>query len=54
MLFSTLLVFFPAYKILSRFMGNHGLWLAFILFMLSRTLTMSILAPRAIYARADQ
>jgi MATE family multidrug resistance protein len=54
MLFSTLLVFFPAYIILSRFMGNHGIWLAFILFMLSRTLTMSVLAPRAIFTRADQ
>lgn len=54
MLISTLLVFFPAYIILSRLMGNHGLWLAFILFMLSRTITMSFLAPGAIYARVDQ
>jgi len=54
MLFSTMLVFFPAYIILSRLMGNHGLWLAFILFMLSRTLTMSILAPGAVYARLNQ
>lgn len=54
MLISTLFVFFPAYIILSRIMGNHGLWLAFILFMLSRTITMSFLAPGAIYARVDQ
>jgi len=53
MLISTVLVFFPAYIILSMFMGNHGLWLAFILFMLSRTVTMSIMAPEAVYARID-
>jgi MATE family multidrug resistance protein len=53
MLISTVLVFFPVYIILSNFMGNNGLWLAFILFMLSRTVTMSIMAPKAIYSRID-
>lgn len=49
MLFSTIFIFFPAYILLSKAIGNHGLWLAFILFMLSRTITMTVLAPRAIY-----
>lgn len=50
MLFSTIFIFFPAYILLSKAIGNHGLWLAFILFMLSRTITMTVLAPRAIYS----
>lgn len=48
MLISSLLVFFPAYFILQKYIGNHGLWLAFILFMISRTITMWIMAPAAI------
>jgi MATE family multidrug resistance protein len=53
MLISTALVFFPAYFILQKFIGNHGLWLAFVLFMISRTLTMGIMAEKAIYSRAN-
>ena len=51
MLISTVLVFFPAYLLGSNIMGNHGLWFAFILFMISRGLTMTVLAPRALYSR---
>jgi len=53
MLISTVFVFFPAYIVLNRLIGNHGLWLAFILFMLSRTITMSLMAPRVLYSRMD-
>jgi len=49
MLISSLLVFFPAYYLLQKYIGNHGLWLAFILFMISRTITLWIMAPKAIY-----
>jgi MATE family multidrug resistance protein len=49
MLISAILVFFPAYFILQKYIGNHGLWLAFILFMISRTITMSIMARGAIF-----
>ena len=31
MLISTLAVFFPAYCLAGKFLGNHGLWFAFIL-----------------------
>jgi MATE family multidrug resistance protein len=48
MLISSLLIFFPAYFILQKYIGNHGLWLAFILFMISRTITLWIMAPSAI------
>jgi MATE family multidrug resistance protein len=49
MLISSILIFFPAYYILQRYIGNHGLWLAFILFMISRTITMWVMAPAAVY-----
>jgi multidrug resistance protein, MATE family len=49
MLISSLLVFFPAYFILQRYIGNHGLWLAFILFMISRTITMWVMSQTAIF-----
>jgi len=50
MLISTLLVFFPMYFISIHFFGNHGLWLAFVLFMASRGITMTFLSKRAIYS----
>lgn len=40
MLFSTFLIFLPLWYGL-RFLGNHGLWLAFIAFMVARGLSMS-------------
>jgi multidrug resistance protein, MATE family len=51
MLISTLLVFFPAYFVAGKFMDNHGLWLAFILFMAARGLTMQLLARKAVYRK---
>ena len=41
MLFSTLIIFLPAWFLLRGF-GNHGLWLAFTLFMASRGVGMHI------------
>lgn len=41
MLFSTLFVFLPAWYLLTP-LGNHGLWLAFLLFMASRGIGMHI------------
>lgn len=54
MLIATLLVFFPAYIILENLLGNHGLWLAFILFMMARGITMTILAPGAVLSKVDK
>ena len=51
MLISTLLIFFPAYILAGRIMGNHGLWLAFILFMIARGLTMQLMARRAVWSK---
>jgi MATE family multidrug resistance protein len=41
MLVSTLVVFLPAWYLLQGY-GNHGLWLAFTLFMASRGVGMHI------------
>lgn len=41
MLFSTLIIFLPAWYLLQGY-GNHGLWLAFTLFMASRGIGMHI------------
>ena len=51
MLVSTLAVFFPVYILAGKLMGNHGLWLAFILFMVARSVTMQVLSNRAVYAK---
>lgn len=51
MLISTLAIFFPSYWILSRIIGNHGLWLAFILFLGARGISMSLMAQKAIFNR---
>jgi len=51
MLLSTLLVFVPAYIMGGRYLGNHGLWLAFILFMIARSVTMQVMAKRAVYKK---
>ncbi len=51
MLISTLLVFFPSYYLLKPVMGNHGLWLAFLLYMLSRGVTMTFMRKKALHSK---
>ncbi len=51
MLISTFLIFVPAYFILHHFFQNHGLWAAFMLFMIARIVTLSLYAPKKIYQR---
>jgi len=53
MLVSTLVVFFPAYFLAGKFMGNHGLWMAFILFMIARGVSMQVMAPKAVYRKVS-
>lgn len=50
MIIASLMVFLPSYYLGAAFFGNHGLWLALNLFMLSRSLLMWIWAKYAIYA----
>lgn len=51
MLISTLLIFFPAYILAGRYMGNHGLWLAFTLFMIARGVSMQLMAKKAVWSK---
>lgn len=51
MLISTLVVFFPAYILAGKYLGNHGLWLAFMLFMLARSLSMQVLSKKAVFSK---
>jgi MATE family, multidrug efflux pump len=49
MLVSTLVIFLPLFYIGRFYYGNHGIWLAMIIFMASRWLLLQILAKRYIY-----
>ncbi len=51
MLISTLIIFFPAYFLIRPVIGNHALWLAFILFLLSRGVTLSLMAKKHVFER---
>jgi len=43
MMFSTFIVFVPCFFLTQVFeLGNHGLWLAFVVFMLSRAVSMAL------------
>ncbi|MGD8566582.1 MAG: MATE family efflux transporter [Gammaproteobacteria bacterium] len=50
MLFSTVFIFLPAWYLLLP-LRNHGLWLAFVLFMTARAISMAVLMRR-VSARA--
>jgi MATE family, multidrug efflux pump len=51
MLFSTFLIFLPAYYVLANYWANHGLWLAMILFVLARGISQTILAKKVVYSK---
>ncbi len=46
MIASTMLIFAPAFYLLHETMGNHGLWLAMMLFMLARGIFQTALFPK--------
>jgi MATE family multidrug resistance protein len=48
MLIASIGVFLPAWYFGSQYWGNHGLWLAFHLFMISRGVLMTLFAPKAL------
>lgn len=53
MLVSTLIVFIPAYYLLIELLGNHGLWLAFILFQASRGVMQTVLAKHSVFRKIN-
>ena len=50
LLISTFMVFLPSYYLLIKPMGNNGLWLAIMLFMVSRGLILTLLAKKSIFS----
>ncbi len=46
MLIASLLVFLPAWYVLTPLYGNHGLWIAFLLFMVARGVSMTLMWRR--------
>ena len=51
MLISTLVIFLPGYYLLVGPLGNHGLWLAFMLFQFSRGLLQTFLSRHAVFKK---
>ncbi len=51
MLISTLVIYFPVYYLTLPYFDNNALWLALMLFLLSRGITLGILAPSAIFGK---
>ncbi len=51
MLISSLLFFFVPFYLLHQTMGVHALWLSMLLFMLSRSVSQSIMAKKAVYSK---
>jgi MATE family multidrug resistance protein len=54
MLFSTLFVFFPVWYLTQESLGNHSLWLALVLFLISRGITMGLFSKRYIFTFPKQ
>ena len=48
MIISSIIVFLPLWYILMPLLGNHGLWIAFLGFMLARGVSMTISAKKSI------
>ena len=50
MLISAIGVFLPASLLLMPRFGNHGLWIAFLMFMVARGLSMTLMAKNAVFS----
>jgi MATE family multidrug resistance protein len=51
MIFSTFFIFLPAFFLGKNLLMNHGMWLAFSLFMLARGLIQTLMVSKHIYRR---
>lgn len=49
MIIAVIAVYLPAYYLLSPNMGNHGLWLALLLFMAARGISLTFYAPSFVF-----
>ena len=53
MLVSTVLFFVPVYLIAKPFVGVHALWISMTAFMVVRGLSLTVLAPKAIFGKTS-
>lgn len=51
MIFATLIVFLPSYYLFTALYGVHGLWLAMVLFMLTRGAALGLFVPHTIFSK---
>jgi len=51
MLFSTFVIFLPAFFLLQHYFGNHGIWASLILFVIARGLSQTVMAKKVVYDR---
>jgi len=49
LLISTLVIFLPSYYLLKNHLANHGLWLAIMLFMISRGILLTLYSRKHIF-----
>jgi len=49
MIFATFVIFIPSWLLALKPLGNHGLWLAFSLFMLARSASLTLGAKNTVY-----
>ena len=49
MIISSIIIFLPLWYILTPLYGNHGLWIAFLCFMLARGISMTFFAKKNIF-----
>lgn len=53
MLFCSFAIFLPCAILLHNYIGNHGLWMALTIFMITRGITLTFCAKHHIYALAN-
>ncbi|MEO1414826.1 MAG: hypothetical protein AAFW00_06085, partial [Bacteroidota bacterium] len=53
MLFSTIMVFLPAYYLSLPWLEDHALWFSMLMFMLARTGSMAYLASRNLRIKSN-
>jgi MATE family multidrug resistance protein len=53
MLISSVLFFFVPFYLFHQQLASHALWMGMLLFMLSRSISQTILAPKAVYVKLN-
>ena len=48
---STFLVFLPIYLLTKDILGNHSLWIALLIFMFVRGLSLTVLAKKFVFTK---